>query len=98
MRAAVIIQLPRRGNKNLRAHVKEALSAIDSVHTIPELPELPVAFTEKEQYGGYIPEMENRPRSLEISTLGPTPRLTFVHEFGHFLDNALGGFQVYSTE
>lgn len=81
---------------NLETALRETLAAIDSVHWTLALPAIPLGY-DAERFGGYCPATEERPRQISLSLAGPHPRLTLVHEIGHYLDDSLGNFVVYST-
>jgi hypothetical protein len=80
----------------LRSLIHEALAAIDVVHLATDLPSVPVVYGSR-RFGGYIPASDIVPRHIELSLVGPHPRLSLVHEIGHFLDDRLGDFVVYSS-
>ena len=82
----------------LRAEVEAAIAAIALAHLISGLPQIDVHFTTADRFGGYMPESDERPRSISVSELGLTPRLTTAHEFGHFVDDAIGGFETYASQ
>ena len=82
----------------LRAEVEAAIAAVTFVHSVSELPQIDVHFTAADRFGGYTPESEEHLRSIGVSELGLTPRLTTVHEFGHFLDDAIGRFETYASQ
>jgi hypothetical protein len=89
--------LPKTRRRRFLREVIAAMEQIDVVLQLPDLPKIPVTFTEDERYGGYRPETEEQQRGIELSFNAPTIRLTTMHEVGHFLDDALGGFEVYSS-
>lgn len=97
-RLSDVLRLPKSDWAGLRAEAQAAVEAITSVHRISHLPSIDVLFTASDRYGGYTPATEERDRSLELSVIALTPRLTVVHEFGHFVDDAIGGFEVYSSQ
>jgi hypothetical protein len=80
----------------LEPFIREAAQAIDRVHRVPFVGRIPVYY-QSGRYGGYTPETEDGPRRFEISPDSPYPRLTMAHEVGHFLDDLLGHFVVYSS-
>ena len=76
--------------------VRRALSSIDTVHSVSDVPEVPLYYTnDLSRFGAYVPEQDGAKRYFELSYYGPHPGLTLIHEAGHFLDHALGGFDVY---
>jgi hypothetical protein len=95
MKILAIMRLPRSGKRVFRNEIKAGLRAIDRTLRLPDLPPVAVTFTESRRYGGYTPGTDER--GIELSLRTPTPRLTTVHEVGHFLDDALGNFEVYSS-
>jgi hypothetical protein len=90
--------------QRLKAHIDAAASAIVRVHTTPPLPPITVRMaTESTRSGGYVPEREADEnglpvtRHINISSRGLSPRLTFLHEWGHYIDNWLGSFDDYAS-
>jgi len=97
MRIENIVSLPEMSNRAFRHDVQSTLERIGSVHVVSDLPRLRITFTDSDQYGGYTPETDEAERRLELSVRSVTPRLTTAHEIGHFLDDALGDFVVFSS-
>lgn len=86
----------KRGT-DLGAHVFAARSAIAKVHTIPrDLRHLTVetARLAPGQNGIY----RGGSSILQMSANGPSPRLTFAHEIGHYLDHQLLGTSTSNLE
>lgn len=83
--------------------VQETLGIIASVHSLKGVPDISVRFTHSARRGAYVPEQydhEHDPekrRRIELSTLGDTLAFSFAHEFAHYLDDAIGKFEVYSS-
>jgi hypothetical protein len=97
VRITDIINLLQQSPQAFRDDVQTTLELIDSVHLVSDLPHLDIGFTNTEHFGGYTPETEDAQRRLELSIRSATPRLTTAHEIGHFLDDALGDFVVFSS-
>ncbi len=93
-----VLRLPQTDWAGLQIEAQAAIEAIVAVHRVAHLPSIDVYFTASDRYGGYTPTTEEHTRRLELSVVALTPRLTLVHEFGHFLDDAIGGFEVYSSQ
>ena len=75
---------------------RHALNAVDAVHTVLDVPAVSVFYTyDIDRFGAYVPEQDSSARRFELSYYGPYPGLTLTHEVGHFLDHALGEFDVY---
>lgn len=87
-RGGVVIEVPK--STTLGGHIAASRSAIASVHRIPlSLPTVTVrsANLGVGANGRYVPATS----ILELSAKGRSPRLTFAHEIGHYLDHhALG--------
>lgn len=82
------------------ATLRAALSVIDSVHDDGGLGEVLLRATEgtvnigEYSYSGG----DGRPKWIEISTRGPWPELTLLHEVGHWIDQqAFGGRHGFGT-
>lgn len=74
----------------LRAALREAIDAIDGVHSVPEsLARIPVGkptnFRPGEE-GKFFFSISGKPLRIEMHPKGRTPRMTMAHEFGHFID------------
>lgn len=68
--------------------VREALRAVDSVHGDGDLPRLEIRLGRgKKEIGGYVYARDGSPRRIVVSRHSDHPRLSFVHELGHFLDH-----------
>lgn len=75
------------------AAAKEALSLIDSVHSVDSLPKLPVVKPAPgtTHMGGYLRNPDGTPENIQLRPGTMTPRLTIAHEVGHFIDHAAFG-------
>jgi hypothetical protein len=89
--------LPRTRARKFFREVETALALTDTVLQIPEFPRIEISFTNDQRYGGYTAGNENHLPTLELSIIGVTPRLTTIHEIGHLLDDAIGGFREYAS-
>lgn len=77
------------GPKN-RKPVDEALAAIDEVHGDGNLPGLPVAMNNRiKAFGHYRYQWSGQSVEIRVrlSAGNPHPRLTTIHEVGHFIDH-----------
>lgn len=74
--------------RELKKILSEALAAIDSIHGDGELPALPVVKLRKgSALGNFVHyQFNGKPVSIGIYPKGSNPRLTALHEIGHFLD------------
>lgn len=70
-----------------KAPLRDALEAIDSVHDDGVLPTIPVDGTPGRDYLGVYRTRSNKAASIGVSAKGSWPRLTAVHEIGHFIDH-----------
>lgn len=93
-----ILRFPDVVSISLRTEIEAAIAAVASVHRLSDLPQINVYIAAEDRFGGYTPASEERPRSIGVSGFGLTPRLTTVHEFGHFVDDAIGGFETYFSQ
>ena len=73
-----------------RAAVQNAIKAIAAVHGDGLLPTIPVNQSAGTRRLGafFYSGLTHKPIRIEISSRGPNPGLTTVHEIGHFLENA----------
>jgi hypothetical protein len=93
-----ILKLPTEIAANQQAlawEIQRTADLMSALFVAPHLPVIAVVFTEAGRRGGYHPQTESIARHISMSRLGASPRLTFAHEFGHYLDDALGGFETY---
>ena len=68
--------------------INDARKAIDSVHGDGQLPTIPVhRATNTNIHGSYYRDENNTPQQILVSDQGDHPRLTTVHEVGHFLEH-----------
>ena len=82
------------------ATLRAALSVIDSVHDDGGLGEVLLRATAGTvNVGEYsFSGRDGKPRALEISTRGPWPELTLIHEVGHWIDQQIfGGIDGFGT-
>jgi hypothetical protein len=87
--------MPQEGD--LKALVEETLRLIASLHRIQAIPCIPIEYTDDEmRFALYVPG-DGRPERIELSRRGPHRRLSLIHEIGHLLDHALGGYMIYSS-
>jgi SPP1 gp7 family putative phage head morphogenesis protein len=70
-----------------KAAVRDALAAIDSVHGDGQLPTIPVTGSPDKGNLGHYASMGAQAVEVAVRASGPWPRLTAVHEVGHFLDH-----------
>lgn len=89
-------RLVERPSGPLEPRLREALAAIDAVHRVTDLPTIPVTYGAR-RFGGYTPLTDDGIRCIVVSPIGPHPRLTLLHEMGHYLDDRMGNFTVYSS-
>lgn len=94
---------PQEQALRLKQEIEACADAISLVHDAPELPTIPVRATSGlSRRGGYQPDRDadedGRPlaRHIAMSLEANTPRLTFAHEWGHYIDNWLTGFEGYA--
>lgn len=81
------------GNQKTVAHIDKALSEISKLHKIPEgMPSIPVKTNAGTRTLGMYKHLafSGTPVEIAVSIKGKHPRMTFAHEFGHFLDHQLG--------
>ena len=72
---------------SIEKQVREAIAAIDRVHTDGTLPPLPVkSAVLLDMYGYFQNTASGRSVEIVVSLLNPHVELTMVHEVGHFLD------------
>lgn len=72
---------------SIEAHVRDAIAAIDHVHTDGTLPALPVkSAVLLDMYGYFQNTSDGRAVEIVVSLLNSHVELTAVHEIGHFLD------------
>jgi len=78
--------------------VREALAAVDVVHSDGALPFIPVVRGSR-MIGRYVPTREGDASRIEVAMTPGRRRLSFVHEIGHVLDHqALGTPGAYASE
>lgn len=86
-------------DETLRAAVRDALGAIDTVHGDGTLPELPIREVSAGVPGRYWTDGKSRALEICLRRGQTTPGLVMVHEVGHLLDHqALGIPGLYATE
>lgn len=82
----------------LAKSLKPALNAIDGIHGTGEttLPPIPVTRTETPGLlGAYVHDEHGVPTRIEVNPSGSTPRLSLLHEVGHWLDaEGVGGAKI----
>jgi hypothetical protein len=82
----------------LRQHVETTAELIGGVHSLPLLPPIEIRFNlEPFRRGGYSPAFGGNSPQIALSILGISPRLTFAHEWGHYIDNAMSGFNGWAS-
>jgi hypothetical protein len=81
-------------DEKLSEAVRDALSAIDTVHGDGSLPEIPVEPKPSGIEGYYKFEIRTRePLRIELRKNQPAPAFHLVHEVGHFLDHQVLGMR-----
>lgn len=71
--------------------VKDSLDLISQVHGVrSDMPKIPVVeVPQGKTTNGYFQfGTDNSPTEIGLSADGPHPHFTFIHEYGHFLDNS----------
>ena len=83
--------------------MESAIKAIAAVHGDGKLPTIPVEQSARTRRLGafFYKRLTFKPLKIEVSSRGPNPGLTSVHEIGHFLEKAAipktqGGARIYS--
>jgi hypothetical protein len=76
---------PDRFGKRLRG----AMKAIESVHRVAQLPQIPVNVTRSPKGCEYLKHGgTGKPIAINVSRKSAYPELSFVHEVGHFIEQA----------
>ena len=71
----------------LEKQIRNAIAAVDQVHTDGSLPDLPLkAASLVDMYGYFQNTTGGKAVEIVVSPLNPHVELTAVHEIGHFLD------------
>ena len=76
-------------SKNASA-VSDAMEAINNIHSVPDsMEQLDIQSTSSPtKLGAYVYSgRTNKPFKFRLSTKGDNPRMTMVHEMGHYLDH-----------
>lgn len=82
----------------LEPAIRQAIACADRVHRAPGLPRVTLTWVRtSESHGQYHPGERGQAPRIEMSVEGPTPRMTFLHEMGHLLDNFAGGFADFAS-
>ena len=82
--------------EDVAAAVAETRLAIRRLHQEPDINVVVSCYAELHPFGRYVPG-DSAMGEIEISLFGPHPRLTFAHEVGHLLDQAIVGYTGYAS-
>ena len=84
LRATTISSLIRLADHPIASRLAETLRKIDFVHRVGNVPPLDLVVNEDRDLNG---SLDVGGRVVTISSVGPHPELTLVHEIGHVLDD-----------
>ncbi len=76
-------------NASMEAAVNDAMESINAIHGVPvDMKSLSVKANGKSVLGEYVyGETTKAPFEFRLTTKGPHPRMTMMHEMGHYLDH-----------
>jgi hypothetical protein len=88
----------------LKQEIEHCARCIERAYASPQMPSISIRYTDDLfRRGGYVPQRdadekgEPSPCHIEMSVEGRSPRLTFAHEWGHYVDNWLADFVGYAS-
>lgn len=91
IKAPVSKALKLEGTKTQKATAATAIAAIDKVHGDGDLPEIPVGWNREKKREGFFRSRNGVGTLVQVSRYAQSPRMTLVHELGHFIDlNGIG--------